>query len=604
MKITRILPPLESPTVISHRANGGLNKTELEAVKFINEQARRLHELAEKAGYSGWDLYTLGGEDTNQREGEDDAAFKARLEGLQEHYAEAAKEADEAVQSYQFDPKVAAPIIPIYQNRQNIRDLFLRRQIEIVYPDFSEYTVDPALWKRITDMEIDLSVMYGDFKALYKGKELNDAEVEQMIRDTKGSAGATEAIELVKAKLAVGNHRLNGTGSTIAETILEAIKLRNQYARKAGSANYYSYSLELQEINEQELIDLLKRVKEELKPIYDKLREKMDAACMKRYGISQEEARLPWFQGGINSFGILEDVMSFSSNEYFKGKDPRPLLKETARKIGANADSIVDKSDLFPRPGKNPHWYLFPLRVPDDIRSFGNIDPSFQVNMGSVFSTELHEVLGHGVGYSFVSPDLPDLFRGLDTIITESDAMMMEEGLIYNEHWLREVARFDEDTIKTFTTVGKQYNLAQRLVEFFQKFLLITDFEREMYNLSDEELTLTRVNKLWASKVHEYLGIKIPEDRNEPDWTYKIHFATAPVYYQCYFLGQLVRAQVTAKINELSGGRGLFSKATGDFLRQYRQVGETYPWNELVEYMTGKPLDVEALKAELSQLGF
>jgi len=103
-------------------------------------------------------------------------------------------------------------------------------------------------------------------------------------------------------------------------------------------------------------------------------------------------------------------------------------------------------------------------------------------------------------------------------------------------------------------------------------------------------------------KVKEYLGIKIPDDRDEPDWTYKIHFATSPGYYQCYFLGQLMRAQVHAEINRLAPRKGLFSKKTGDYLRTYRSVGDSYTWSELVKHMTGKPLGIEALKAEFSEL--
>ena len=269
--------------------------------------------------------------------------------------------------------------------------------------------------------------------------------------------------------------------------------------------------------------------------------------------------------------------------------------------MGINVDDIVDKSDFFLRPGKNPHWYLFPLKIPTDIRSFGNMDPSFQCNMGFAFSTTLHEVIGHGGGMSFIDPQLPCTFRNLHTIVTESDAMMMEE-LLYNEYWLREAVKFNEKQIQTFLTVGKQYKLAEELVRFFHNYLLITDFEREMYNLKEADLTLDNVNKLWAVKVQEYLGVKIPDDRNEPDWTYKIHFATAPVYYQCYFLGQLMRAQIHAKINEIAPQRGLFSKETGEFLREYRKVGESYPWSELIKSMTGNPLGVDALKAEFNKL--
>jgi peptidyl-dipeptidase A len=575
------------------------NTVEDAAIKFIDNHVPELQRLNEAAGYTQWNLLTLGGEDVSKRkpdEGED--IFKQRLEKLQAEYEDVANRAEKAVLDYKNDPDRAKAIVSIYGDRGKLSDEFLRRQVQLAYPVFSEYTIDPALQEEILRRTNRLVMMYGDFMPVVSDKKIADSEIDQLIRQ---STDPKQAIELVKAKLAIGNHKLKGEGSTIAEEILEVVKLRNLLAKKAGSPNYYSYQLARQEINEDELVKLQRQVKEAIKPIYDRLRLKMDLACMKRYGIPKEDARLPYFQGGVRFPGILDDVMNFSPNVHFAGKDPRPALKETARLIGTNADDIVDKSDLFPRPGKNPWWYLFPFKVPGDIRSFGNIDPSFKDGMGETFETELHEVMGHGVGYSLVNPDIPDLFKNLHTIITEADAMMMED-LMYNEHWLKEIAKFDDATVETFLTQGRQYRLAQQLIIFFHNVLLIPDFERELYRMKDDELTLSNVNKLWAQKSYEYLGIVIPDDRNEPDWTYKIHLATAPVYYQNYFLGQLVRAQDTAKINELAGARGLFSPECGNFLREYRAIGESYSWFELVKHMTGKDLSVDALKAEFEKL--
>ncbi|GEM_PF-4827047 len=575
------------------------NAIEDAAIKFIDTHVPELQGLNEAAGYAQWDMVTLGGEDVSKRKpDEDENVFKQRLEKLQGDYEEAANRAQKAILNYANDPNRASVIVSIYGDRDKISDEFLRRQVQLAYPTFSEYNIDPALQEEIIRRTNRLVMMYGDFTPVVSGRKITDSELDQMIRQ---STDPKQAIELVKAKLNIGNHRLKGEGATIAEEILEVVKLRNLLARKAGSPNYYSYQLTRQEINEDELVRLMGQVKEAIKPVYDRLRLKMDLACMKRYGISKEDARLPYFQGGVRFPGILDDVMNFSPDGYFAGKDPRPVLKETAQLIGTNANDIVDKSDLFPRPGKNPWWYLFTLKVPGDIRSFGNIDPNFQHDMGETFGTELHEVMGHGVGYSLVDPNMPDLFKNLHTIITEADAMMMED-LIYNAHWLKEVLKFDDATVETFLTQGRQYRLAQQLVIFFHNYLLIPDFERELYRMKDDELTLSNVNKLWVQKSYEYLGIVIPDDRNEPDWTYKIHLATAPVYYQNYFLGQLVRAQDTAKINELSGEKGLFSPECGNFLREYRAVGESYPWFELVKHMTGKDLGVDALKTEFEKL--
>ena len=604
MKLTTVQPRFKSAREIIAQtrrvfSSERLNTTERAACDFIDTHIPELHRLEERTSYAGWDLYTLGGERVSKRktnEGQQD--FKRRIAELQTKYGERADRADKAKLDFTNNPRIARVIVELYRDRDKIKDPFLKRQVELAYPEFFEYEFDPALQEELSKRETALDLMYGDFKARYRGRKYTDTDLDQAIKDSKS---AEEAIELVKAKLSIGNHRRRGKGPTIAEAILEAVKLRNKFARIAGSPNFYSHELKKQEIVEDELVALMACVKDEIKPIFDRLREKMDRTAMQRYGISKAQARFPYFQGGVRFPHIVDDVMRFSPDKYFKGMDPRPLIRETGRKIGIDVDDIVDRSDLFPRDGKNPHWYLFGLRVPDDIRSIGNIDPTFQSSMGGTVSTEFHEVTGHGAGYASVNPELPHLFRDLHTIITESDAMMMED-LMYNKYWLKETAKFDNSTVGDFVTSGRQYNLAQNLVSFFHNYLLITDFERELYNLPDEELTLDNANKLWAKKSYEYLGIRIPKDRNEPDWAYKIHFATAPVYYECYFLGQLVRAQVTREINKLAGKRGLCSKETGDFLKKFRGVGESYPWHVLVKHMTGSSLGVDALRREFEGL--
>ncbi len=576
-----------------------LNDTERAAVDFLDIYGKQLVKLMEDVEKANWDLLVLGGEQMSTRKRfERKDKFEARIKKLQESYGGVADSTQEAYIGFKNNPEIANLIIGIHKDKDQIRNPFIKRQVELAYLKLSECKVAPDLEVQISKNLTQLKHMYGGFQPIYEGKKVDLEKLEGLINETRDPQ---EAIKLVQAKLSLGNYRIDDKGPTAAELILETVKLRNQFARKSGANNFYSYDLKKQEINESQLVELRKAVKNELKPLYDKLREKMDQAAVKRYGISKSDARLPWFQGGVTDFAILDDVMKFSPDKYFKGMDPRPYIKATAKKMGADADAIMDQSDLFPRYGKTPHWYMFSVNVPSDIRTIGNIDPKFKKRMGDTFATEFHEAIGHGLGFSFVDPSLPSILKDIHTITTESDAMMME-SLMYNKHWLKEIAQFDDKTVDKFLNDGNQYRLAQQLLTFFKNYLLIPDFERELYYLPDDQLNLTNVNKLWVEKVDEYLGVKTPKDRNEPDWTYKIHFATAPVYYQCYFLGQLARAQTHAKINQLDPERGLLSEGTGDFLKQYRGVGVSYPWDELVQHMTGSPLNVEALKEEFKEL--
>jgi peptidyl-dipeptidase A len=589
---------LKSDTV-TLRFGRRLNDVEKQAQALVKLHGDKLSELYEKANYATWDMYVLGGEEVSKRKpDEDEKVFDARLESLQEHYAKATDAADDAYWSYTKKPEVLRDLEAIRAQKDKIQSHKLRRQIDLLYNIYLEGNVAPALLKDLNERKNDLSITYGGYKRVYKGQVIDDGKVEHLLNETRDPK---EAQELAELKYALADFKLKPDGPTYAEKIIDAVKKRNEFAHVAGYKNYYSMMLALQEIDEDQLVRLLKEVKAMTDAPYAKLRDKMDEAVMKRFNVSKAEARLPWYQGGVNEHGVLDDVLNFKPDEPFIGVDPRPILKKAAKLMGADDDAMVDKSDLFPRPGKTSHWFMFNLRTPDDIRTIGNIDPNFAERMAYTVNTELHETEGHGVGYSFVKPTLPPTLRDLHTITTESDAMMME-SLMYDKRFLKEACGFSDKVVNEYAAKGKQYREAHNLLGFRKNYMLITDFEREMYNLKPQDLTMDNVNQLWAKKSKEYLGLEIPPDRNKPDWTFKNHFASAPVYYECYFLAQLMRAQVHATIDKLSPKHGILSKTAGNYLRQHRGPGRTHHWANIVERMTGEPLGTKALKAEFDRL--
>jgi peptidyl-dipeptidase A len=464
--------------------------------------------------------------------------------------------------------------------------------VELLYLTFFDGNVDKKLKSELIRREIELTTMYGQFRTSYQGQTLDDGKVESMLAKSK-DAKATEA--LWKAKHELGNFRLEGKGPTLAEKIIEAVKLRNQFAKKAGFANYFEYGLFLNQMDPQQLDTLMGDVAKVTEAPFQAVRAKLDAAAVKRWGISKTEARRPWFQAGVNDPNLVEDVYSFSPDKYLKGHDPRPLMKKMAGLMGHNVDSVVDKSDLFPRPGKSQHWYLFSLKTPGDIRSIGNVDPKLQDRMGFAYSTLLHEILGHGLGYSLVSAKLPPTLRDLHGITTETDAMMMENQ-VTSADWLHRVLGMAKKKADATAARAAEYQAAHKLMSTVRfRLLPIISFEREMYKNPEQDL-----NKLWAKTTKQFLGMDVPADRKTHDWTYKIHFATAPAYYPFYFFADLARAQVEATIKANHGG--MLTPSTGQFLREQRKDGLTRHWTQIVEDMTGKPLGTDALAAELAVL--
>ena len=565
------------------------------AKTFVDTHGAALGKLMEASSKAGYNLYTLGAaspsaQKNRQQPGELDDAYAKRVKTLQARYGAKAEAADNAVNDYKSN---AAAFREAKTLRDKpVTDPLLKRQVELLYLNFFDGNVDKKMKAELIRREIELTTMYGEFRTHYKGEKLDDGKVESML--AKGT-DPKEAEALWKAKHELGNFRLNGQGPTLAEKIIEAVKLRNRYAKKAGFDNFFEYGLFLNQMDPKQLDTLMVDVARVTEAPFQAVRAKLDDAAVKRWGISKTEARRPWFQAGVNDPNLVEDVYAFSPDSYLKGHDPRPLMKKMAGLMGHNVDKVVDRSDLFPRPGKSQHWYLFSLKTPSDIRSIGNVDPQFQDRMGFAYSTLLHEILGHGLGYSLVGRRTPPTLRDLHGITTETDAMMMENQ-VTNAYWLHRVLGMPKGTAEDTAARAAEYQAAHKLMSTVRfRLLPIIGFEREMYKNPDQDL-----NKLWAKTTKQFLGMDVPADRKTHDWTYKIHFATAPAYYPFYFFADLARAQVEATIKTKHGG--MLTPATGNFLREQRKDGLTRHWTQIIEDMTGKPLGTEALANELAIL--
>jgi peptidyl-dipeptidase A len=136
------------------------------------------------------------------------------------------------------------------------------------------------------------------------------------------------------------------------------------------------------------------------------------------------------------------------------------------------------------------------------------------------------------------------------------------------------------------------------LLAFLRWCLTIVTFERAFY--ADPEQDLSR---LWWDLVERYQLVTRPDGRNAPDWASKVHVATAPVYYQKYLLGRLFAAQLTEALETRCGGWWAGRPHSGTYVRtNLFGPGARYPWPELVERVTGRPLGVDALAAAVSWL--
>jgi peptidyl-dipeptidase A len=108
--------------------------------------------------------------------------------------------------------------------------------------------------------------------------------------------------------------------------------------------------------------------------------------------------------------------------------------------------------------------------------------------------------------------------------------------------------------------------------------------------------------------VERFQLVRRPEGRRSPDWASKVHFSTAPVYYQNYMLGEMMASQLRSHLRRvvLGGGpdvdaRYVSSPEVGAFLveRLYRE-GRAYDWRETLRRATGGALSAAAFVEDLA----
>ena len=262
--------------------------------------------------------------------------------------------------------------------------------------------------------------------------------------------------------------------------------------------------------------------------------------------------------------------------------------------IGLPIDDVIDRSDLYEKPGKSPHAFCTDIDREGDVRVLANIVPN-EYWMG----TMLHE-LGHSVYSSKNIPQsVPYVLRTDAHILCTEGVAMMFERFSKNGDWLAKMGVNVSDPAK-YTETGMKMRRNQLLI-FSRWCQVMLRFEKSMY--ADPQQNL---NKLWWDLVEKYQLLKRPAGRDEPDFASKIHVVSAPAYYHNYMMGQLFACQVHRAIarevlKSDNPARAFYTdnKQVGEFMRtRVFAPGRSLSWNELTKHATGEELNPKAFAAE------
>jgi peptidyl-dipeptidase A len=342
-------------------------------------------------------------------------------------------------------------------------------------------------------------------------------------------------------------------------------------------------SLKLAEQEPDEIIALFDDLDVRTREPFREIKNEVDATLAESYGVSPSDL-MPWHYHDP-FFQEAPRVLDLDLDQYYRGHDVVELVSQFYEAIGLEVHGILERSDLYEKPGKEQHAYCMDVDREGDIRVLANVR-SDETWTG----TMLHE-LGHAVYDLYIDPALPYLLREHTHIFTTEAIAMLFGRLSKDTDWICRMAGMSEGEAATIdANVRRNQRLAQLV--FTRWCQVMVRFERALYQDPDQDL-----NTLWWDLVNRFQMVTPPPGRTEPDWASKIHVVSAPAYYHNYMLGELLASQldhhIQSRVLKASGTRvPMFGRReVGRYLvESVFRPGKKYHWDRLIREATGEPL--------------
>lgn len=466
-----------------------------------------------------------------------------------------------------------------------VGDPHLARQLELLLNEHRAQQIPPETIARTVALEKSLEHRLNTHRAELDGERVTDNTIMTILRDSGDGALRRRAWEASKQ-----------VGAAIAGDLLELVRLRNRSAREIGFSDYYTMRLELQEVPPGELFDLLDRIERGTRAPFAAWRADLDRRLAARFGIAASEVR-PWH--AADPFFQQAPAADVELDHFYADAALEPMALGFFDAIGLDVHGVMQRSDLYEKPGKCQHAFCLPVDHSGDVRVLCNLRPD-EKWMGTL----LHE-LGHAAYEVHVDPALPWLLRTHAHLMSTEASAMLFGRLSRNAAWLEchaGVAAADAAGIAAAAreAVRVQLLLATRWI------LVMCHMERALYADPEQDL-----NALWWDLVERLQMMPRPEGRHAPDWAAKIHFTSAPVYYHNYLMGEMTASQLQHHLlhRVLGGGEAAWPRfvrapEVGRFMREsFYASGRLHPWNETLRRATGETLRAEPFIAELTRAG-
>lgn len=556
-------PAVAAPPTASQTQPGKENQNvKPDASTFLRSYQESLSRLDVHANLTAWKAANTG------REEDFAASAQAALELCKFH---SSREGHQIVQQ-------------LLANREQLAPLD-RRALELAAWEYRRNQLPPELLERMVKLAKEIERTFGTFRGELDGRQLSNNELLDLLQKENASPRREAIWKALKA-----------VGAAVAPQLVELAKLRNEAARSLGFANFWEMEIRLQEHDPAQLLAIFDELERLTREPFRQVKTAIDRRLAERFQLPATSL-MPWHYDNP-FFQDAPPSDQVDLNEFYRHKSREEIVEIARvffRDLGLPVDSVLRRSDLYERPGKDQHAFCTDIDHAGDVRILCNVKPTAEW-----MDTTLHE-LGHAVYDLYVDRQLPYNVRTPAHAFTTEGVAMLCGSLGKNPTWMIARAGADRARVERVSEAIIEQRRREQLV-FARWAIVMLRYEKALYENPQQDL-----NALWWDEVTRIQLLRRPADRNAPDWASKPHFTIAPVYYHNYLLGELFAAQLRHALSDLVKHQG---KPTELQLERHPEIGEflkrrvfwpaaTLPWPEYVRQATGEPLTARYFATEV-----
>ena len=462
---------------------------------------------------------------------------------------------------------------------------------------------DPRLQTELTETAAWLDSTYGKGKYCPPGKDCLDiGALSRILAESRNPEELREAW--------IGWHRI---APAMRPRYERFVALANEGARELGFADMGALWRSNYDMPPEAFAAETQRLWTEVRPLYDSLHAYVRRRLGETYGTTlvPPEGPIPahllgnmWAQGWSNIYPLVAPPAAD------RGYDLSALLK--ARKV--DEVGLVRYGERFftslgfePLPATFWERSLFKKPADRDVVCHASAwdvdnDQDLRIKMCIDVGGEDFAVVHHELGHNFYQRayrTLPYLYRqgandGFHEAIGDAVALSITPEYLVKIGLLDKAPDPGGD-------VGQLMNLALDKVAFLPFGLLIDEWRSKVFS---GEIKPSDYNQAWWELRRKRQGVAPPVPRSEADFDpgAKYH-VPANVPYARYFLADVLQFQFHRALCRAAGASGPLhrcsiygSKAAGERFRKMLEMGQSRPWPDALEALTGeRRMDAGAL---------